>query len=584
MLVHQPPDFLERKVLDVVKTQAHAIARLQRAQRRIQRLRERIDVAPALRVGRVISRRNLVHDSGRQRFIALRPARTIYVALRDHRAQPRFQRAAAVEVRQQRPPFPAALLEPVQFRVERVRQFARAPFVASQSPRRIVEQRPVVLDEIFPGRRRSHPACAREREVLCVEPAQVIFNLARRGWRRKLRAPCAHALAQRPHKIGLRQPPARRAAALVGLEHRPLVPAAEVVRWLHFCRTEIKPSPVYCFQHPPTHPQRFPARRTQASSALRASTRKPYSLCQKLRLLLGIHLTTSITRDPHPSRAPNSPTAGRARDDADNRLDSWKEIAAYLRRDVRTVQRWEKHERLPVHRRIHHKLATIYAYRTELDAWWQSNDSAAHSPPQADTSGPRAPLLAVVPLRNLSGDPEQDYFSDGLTEELIAQLSRVNPDQLGVIARGSALKYRNSNKGVDQIGRELGANYILDGSVRRSNQRVRISVQLIAARDQVHLWTESYDRDLHDILELQSEVAEAAANHIAITISKKERARLANTAAVNPAAYEAYLRGRFFWNRRSEDGLRRAVQLFEQAVASDLNYAPAHAGLADCYA
>jgi len=295
-------------------------------------------------------------------------------------------------------------------------------------------------------------------------------------------------------------------------------------------------------------------------------------------------LTTSITRDPHPSRAPNSPTAGRARDDADNRLDSWKEIAAYLRRDVRTVQRWEKHERLPVHRRIHHKLATIYAYRTELDAWWQSNDSAAHSPPQADTSGPRAPLLAVVPLRNLSGDPEQDYFSDGLTEELIAQLSRVNPDQLGVIARGSALKYRNSNKGVDQIGRELGANYILDGSVRRSNQRVRISVQLIAARDQVHLWTESYDRDLHDILELQSEVAEAAANHIAITISKKERARLANTAAVNPAAYEAYLRGRFFWNRRSEDGLRRAVQLFEQAVASDLNYAPAHAGLADCYA
>lgn len=295
-------------------------------------------------------------------------------------------------------------------------------------------------------------------------------------------------------------------------------------------------------------------------------------------------LSTKSNKHEAPSRPPDQSEAGSARDRADQRLDSWKEIASYLRRDVRTVQRWEKNERLPIHRRVHQTLATVYAYKNELDAWWQANESTVQSQLQAGAVETHVPLLAVVPLRNLSGDPEQEYFSDGLTEELIAQLSRVNPDQLGVIARGSAMKYKNSSKGVDQIGRELGADYILDGSVRRSNQRVRISVQLVAARDQVHLWTENYDRDLHDILELQSEVAEAAANHIAITISKKERARIARTAAVNPAAYEAYLRGRFFWNRRSEDGLRRAVQLFEQAVSSDLDYAPAHAGLADCYA
>jgi TolB-like protein len=267
----------------------------------------------------------------------------------------------------------------------------------------------------------------------------------------------------------------------------------------------------------------------------------------------------------------------------EGRLDSWKEIAIYLRRDIRTVQRWEKFEQLPVHRRVHHKLATIYAYKSELDAWWGRTESPTHAASR-DDAPVRRPLLAIVPLRNLSGDPEQEYFSDGLTEEMIAQLSRINPQQLGVIARGSAMKYKNSSKGADQIGRELGADYILDGSVRRSNQRVRISVQLVSARDQTHIWTESYDRDLQDILELQSEVAHAAAQHIAITVSANQRTRFERASEVSPAAYESYLRGRFFWNKRREDGLRRAIQFFEKAVTSDLDYAPAYAGLADCYA
>jgi len=197
------------------------------------------------------------------------------------------------------------------------------------------------------------------------------------------------------------------------------------------------------------------------------------------------YLSTKNRKGDRPTRPPDQSEAGSTPDRADQRLDSWKEIASYLRRDVRTAQRWEKNERLPIHRRVHQTLATVYAYKNELDAWWQANDLTAQSQPQASAVEVRGPLLAVVPLRNLSGDPDQEYFSDGLTEELIAQLSRVNPDRLGVIARGSAMKYKNSSKGVDQIGRELGANYILDGSVRRSNQRVRISVQLVAARDQV---------------------------------------------------------------------------------------------------
>jgi len=182
-------------------------------------------------------------------------------------------------------------------------------------------------------------------------------------------------------------------------------------------------------------------------------------------------------------------------DQREERLDSWKEIAAHLKRDVRTVQRWEKNERLPVHRKHHEKLGSVYAFKSELDAWW--NEGRAEIAPGATGSGAaKPPMLAVLPLRNLSGDAAQEYFSDGFTEELIAQLGRIEPARLGVIARGSAMKFKHSDKGADQIGRQLGASYIVDGSVRREQERVRISVQLIRARDQSLLWTESYDRHL----------------------------------------------------------------------------------------
>ncbi|MGH7865450.1 MAG: tetratricopeptide repeat protein [Candidatus Binataceae bacterium] len=268
----------------------------------------------------------------------------------------------------------------------------------------------------------------------------------------------------------------------------------------------------------------------------------------------------------------------------DERLDSWKEIAAHLKRDVRTVQRWEKNERLPVHRKQHGTLGSVYAFKSQLDAWWNEG-RIEPAPGAAGASGAQArPLLAVLPLRNLSGDGAQEYFSDGLTEELIAQLSRVEPALLGVIARGSAMKFKNSDKGVDQIGRQVGASYIVDGSVRREQERVRISVQLIRVRDQSHVWAENYDRHLRDILDLQSEVARAVTAEITAKVSASEQSRRAGPRPIDPEAYNAYLQGRFFWNRRTPESLKKAIEHFERAIARDASYAPAHAGLADCYA
>jgi TolB-like protein len=267
-----------------------------------------------------------------------------------------------------------------------------------------------------------------------------------------------------------------------------------------------------------------------------------------------------------------------------DRLDSWKEIAAYLGRDVRTVQRWAKNEALPIHRKLHKKKSSVYAFKRELDQWWDDGRLFPDGVTPAGTPSPHRQLLAVLPLRNQTGLPDQEYFSDGLTEELIAQLSRVNPAQLGVIAGGSIMVFKHTTKNINQIGRELGAAYVLDGNVRRSDDRVRIAVNLINADDQGIVWSQSYDRSLSNILELQNEVARSVTSRIAVTLTTQEQSRLDRSSLVPPGAYEAYLRGRGFWNRRREEDLRAAVRLFQQAIDEDLNYAPAHAGLADCYA
>lgn len=205
-------------------------------------------------------------------------------------------------------------------------------------------------------------------------------------------------------------------------------------------------------------------------------------------------------------------------------------------------------------------------------------------------SGPRNSLppgrvmLAVLPFQNLSGDPQQEYLSDGLTEEMITQLGRMNSERLGVIARTSTMRYRDTPKSVDQIGRELGVSFILEGSVRRTGDHVRISAQLIQVKDQTHLWAENYDRDLRDVLALQSDVARAIAHEIAVNLTPQQQNRLASARPVDREAYDLYLKGRYFWNKRSEDGFTKAIEYFQQAIAQDANYAQAYAGLADAYA
>lgn len=203
--------------------------------------------------------------------------------------------------------------------------------------------------------------------------------------------------------------------------------------------------------------------------------------------------------------------------------------------------------------------------------------------PQPRASIPAKLMLVVLPFENLSEDRTQEYFNDGLTEEMITQLSRLNPERLGVIARTSAMKYKGTKKSIKEIGAELGVAYVLEGSARRALGRVRIAAQLIQVRDETHLWAQTYERSLIDILKLQSEVARAIAREIRVKLTPREERRLAASSAVSPQAYEAYLKGRHLWNRRTEDGMRKSIAHYEQAIRLYPQYAMAYAGVADSY-
>jgi len=192
-------------------------------------------------------------------------------------------------------------------------------------------------------------------------------------------------------------------------------------------------------------------------------------------------------------------------------------------------------------------------------------------------------MLAVLPFENLSGRDEDEYLSDGLTEEMISQLGRVNPQRLGVIARTSVMRYKRTSKSIDEIGRELGVSFVLEGSVRRGGNRVRVTAQLIQVSDQTHLWADTYDRHVGDMLALQSDVAHAIATEIRVQLAPAEEARRASLRSVDPATYESYLKGRYFWNRRTKESLDKSVVYFQQAIESDPGYAPAYSGLADAH-
>ncbi|MGH9866358.1 MAG: winged helix-turn-helix domain-containing tetratricopeptide repeat protein, partial [Candidatus Acidiferrales bacterium] len=197
-------------------------------------------------------------------------------------------------------------------------------------------------------------------------------------------------------------------------------------------------------------------------------------------------------------------------------------------------------------------------------------------------------LLAVLPFENLTGDAGQDYFSDGLTEEMISQLGRLDPEHLGVIARTSVMYYKDRPEPLEKIGRELGVGYVLEGSVRRDSQNVRISAQLIQMKDQTHVWARQYDRQLSSLLVLQGEIAQEIADEIQLTLDDPhKRVATSHPPAAPPASYEAYdfyLKGLYFWNKRTIPGFQQAVEFFQKSITEDPHYAKAYAGLADSYA
>jgi serine/threonine-protein kinase len=194
---------------------------------------------------------------------------------------------------------------------------------------------------------------------------------------------------------------------------------------------------------------------------------------------------------------------------------------------------------------------------------------------------PRIESLAVLPLENLSHDPDQEYFADGMTEALITDLAKIGA--LKVISRTSVMLYKASRKPLPVIAQELGVDAVVEGSVARSADRVRVTAQLIEAKSDRHLWAESYERNLQDVLALQDEVARAIAGEIRVKLTPQQQALLTNTRSVNPAAHDAYLLGRYYWNKSTEEGLRKSIKYFNQAIEKEPRYAEAYSGLAESY-
>lgn len=258
---------------------------------------------------------------------------------------------------------------------------------------------------------------------------------------------------------------------------------------------------------------------------------------------------------------------------AGDRLDSWKEIAAYLGKTVRTIQRWERSKGLPVHRHGHGKNGSVYAFTADIDRWLKYE-------PEGDRKDIHS--VVVLPLHNLSGDPAQEYFADGMTESLIIDLGKIRA--LRVISRASAMRYKSLRKSLLTIAKELNVDGVVQGTVLRVGKRVRITAKLIHAPSGTQVWAESYERDIRDVLALYREVARAIADEISVKLFPLERAHFNRESRVATEAHVAYLRGRYFWNKRTPDSLRKSMTYLQRAIELDSHYALAHAGLADAYA
>jgi TolB-like protein/Tfp pilus assembly protein PilF len=311
------------------------------------------------------------------------------------------------------------------------------------------------------------------------------------------------------------------------------------------------------------------------------------------------------------------------------RLDSWKEIAAYLSRDVTTVQRWEKREGMPVHRHLHDKRGSVYALTKELDGWIQSRRSRVDDPtlePETEilqplpvipitiparqtrlwlalaavvcicltvaawllfrhrtnpSVEPRIHSLAVLPLRNLSNDPAQEYLADGITEAVIGRLANIH--DLHVISHTSVLRFKNPQLSIPQIAKELGADAIVEGSVIKDGDRIRVTIQLIRGATDTHFWSETFDREMRDALALESELAQSIAEKVEVTVTGEEHERLSAARPVAPEVYESYLKGRFVLGQGDRVRLEQSIPYFEDALNKDGTFAPAYLGLAEAY-
>jgi TolB-like protein/tetratricopeptide (TPR) repeat protein len=325
---------------------------------------------------------------------------------------------------------------------------------------------------------------------------------------------------------------------------------------------------------------------------------------------------------------PGKPSSVKA---ADHRLDSWKAIAAYLKRDVTTVQRWEKREGMPVHRHLHDKGGSVYALTAEIDAWLRnrrarSEEEHKESPeeapfaaetgparkwrPRADSwpvlagmvilalvavayvmfrsrpghaARPQIRALAVLPLTNLSGDPAQEYLADGMTDALIGRLSRIH--NLRVISRTSVMRFKDPKLSVPEIAKTLGVDAVVEGSVTREGNRIRVTAELIRGATDEHIWSESYDRDFQDVLGLESDLAETIAGKVKVTVTGEEQKRLTAARAVSPEVYEDYLKGWYNLNTNTytQASIEKSIRYFDEAVKRDPTFAPAYMGLADSY-
>lgn len=191
--------------------------------------------------------------------------------------------------------------------------------------------------------------------------------------------------------------------------------------------------------------------------------------------------------------------------------------------------------------------------------------------------------IAVLPFANYTGNAQDDYLCDGMTEATISELSRVKPEQLSVIARTSAMKFKKTDQTIPEIAAELKADYILESSVRGTSDRMRITTQLVRGADASHVWTGEYERSPQNVLDVQQEVSIAVAEEIRLTVDASARKRLQDAHAADPEAYQDYLLGRFHWNTRNRDGLFKSLEYFQRAIARDPQYARAYAGLADSY-